>query len=675
MTRIDPITLEVIEASFVNIVREMRATLIRTSFSPILYEVHDFSCALLNPEGELIGLSEDIPLHIFPTCFHVRKMVEKFGDEIYPGDLILSNDPYTGGTHLNDVALAYPYFVEGRLILFIMVRAHFADVGGMTPGSISGKVTEIYQEGIRIPLVKIYERGKPNEALTETIFANMRFPEEREGDYFSMLDTCRTAERRLNELIAKYGAEMVEQCMAAGLERAEARMKEIISGLTPGEYYHESYLESTGTSGEPLPMRVTLKVKDGTMDFDFTGTAPQVVGATNTGPAIPSTAVFIAVKSFLDPLSKVSGGSFRPIKVFAPEGTFINARLPAPCGAMSEVERPLCGLVIGVLSQIIPQEITGEPRMGSNHTYIGGWDPARGRPFLFYEYPTGGTPAFREGDGSNAVFSYNSGDVISIYPIEVMENKQPLRVEILELRQDGGGAGYHRGGLGLRREIRLLAEAASLSVLAERTIIPINGVSRGNEGARNAFNVVRDGMEIPPSDIPGKVTGFPMIRGDILVMETHGGGGYGDPLTRDPELVKEDVLNGYVSLEMARESYGVVFSNDDVDVAKTEELRRKKAAERHYVKVITQENDAFDKRGSRLCPLSSPMAARLGVADGYLVEYFAEEGYPLRAWVKVEDTLGETDTPLGPLGRKILKVKDGDLIEIRTITDYYAKSS
>jgi N-methylhydantoinase B len=165
-----------------------------------------------------------------------------------------------------------------------------------------------------------------------------------------------------------------------------------------------------------------------------------------------------------------------------------------------------------------------------------------------------------------------------------------------------------------------------------------------------------------------------MIRGDILVMETHGGGGYGDPLTRDPELVKEDVLNGYVSLEMARESYGVVFSNDDVDVAKTEELRGKKTAERHYVKVIAQENDVFDKRGCRLCPLSSTMAARLGVADGYLVEYLAEEGYPLRAWVKVEDTLGENETVLGPLGRKILKVEDGDLIEIRVITDYYAKS-
>jgi N-methylhydantoinase B len=256
-----------------------------------------------------------------------------------------------------------------------------------------------------------------------------------------------------------------------------------------------------------------------------------------------------------------------------------------------------------------------------------------------------------------------------------MENKQPLRVEILELRRDSGGAGYHRGGMGFRREIRLLAEAASLSVLAERTIIPINGVSRGNEGARNAFNVVRDGVEIPPSDIPGKVTGFPMIRGDILVMESHGGGGYGDPLARDPELVKEDVLNGYVSLEMARENYGVVFSNDDVDVAKTEEFRGKKAAERHYVKVFAQGDDAFDERGCRLCPLSSAMAARLGVTDGYLVEYFAKEGYPLRAWVKVEDTLGENETPLGPLGRKILKVKNGDLVEIRTITDYYAKPS
>lgn len=674
MTPIDPITLEVIEASFVNIVRGMRATLIRTSYSPILYEVHDFSCALLNSQGELIGLSEDIPLHIFPTSIQVKMALKKFGQEIHPGDVIFANDPYTGGTHLNDVAMAYPYFVDNRLIIFIMVRAHFADVGGMTPGSISGKVTEIYQEGVRIPLVKVYERGIPNRALIETLFANMRFPEEREGDFLSMLDTCRTAKKSLDELIDKYGAAVVEQYMAAILDRAEKRMRKIISGLLPGDYYHESYVESTGTSGIPLPMRVTLKVEAETMHFDFTGTAPQVIGATNAGPAIPSTAVFIAVKSFLDPLSRVSGGSFRPIKVFAPEGTFINARLPAPCGAMAEVERPLCGLVIGVLSQIIPQEVTGEPRMGANHTYIGGWDSIRQRPFLSYEYPAGGTPAFQGGDGSNAVFAFNAGDVVSIHPVETLENKQPLRVETLELRQDSGGAGCSRGGLGFRRELRVLVESASLSVLAERTIIPVNGVSMGYEGARNAFFVVREGVKISPSDIPGKVTGFPLRGGDIVVMEAHGGGGYGDPLSREPGLVKEDVLNGYVSLEGALERYGVVFSNGDVDLTRTEEQRRKKAAERHYVKVIAQETDAFDERGCRLCPLSSAMANCLGVTDGYLVEYVTKAGYPLRAWVKVEDSLSGEGTPIGPLGRKILRLENGGLVEVRILADYYAKS-
>jgi len=668
---LDPITLEVVQALFINIVREMRATMIRTSYSPTLYEIHDFSCGLLDSKGELIGLSEDIPLHVFPMTIQTRAILDKFGDEIHPGDVFLMNDPYTGGTHLNDVAVAYPYFASGKLVIFIVVRAHFSDVGGMTPGSISGKATEIYQEGVRIPAVKVFEKGKFNKPLMETIFANMRFGDDSEGDFLSMMDTCRVAQKRLTELFIRYGDEVIEQCSVASLDRAETRMKSLIFRLPSGVYHYESYLENSGTSPDPLPIRVTMKIEGETMCFDFTGTAPQVAGSTNAGLAIPPTAVFIVVKSFLDPKSAVCGGSFRPIEVFAPQGTFINARLPATCGGFCEVERPLEGAVMGVLSQVIPHEVTGEPRMGANHTYIGGWDSIRKKAFLSYECPAGGTPAFLDGDGSSAVLSFNTGDVISVHPIETLENIQPLRVEGIELRVDSGGPGRQRGGLGSIRRIKLLAESAQLSVASERNVIPNNGTSGGYSAARNAFSVIREGKEIPPSDIPGKVTGFPLKRGDMVVMRSHGSGGFGDPLTRDPELVRQDVLEGYVSEERAKENYGVVIVGGGVDLKKTQELRKKLIAERKYIRVIASDSDKYDERGCRLCPISSNLASQMGVIDGELIEYVARTGFPLRAWIKVVDHLTGDSSPLGPRGREILKVQEGNLIEIRALSRFY----
>jgi N-methylhydantoinase B len=342
---------------------------------------------------------------------------------------------------------------------------------------------------------------------------------------------------------------------------------------------------------------------------------------------------------------------------------------------------------MGALSQVIPDQVTGEPKIGANHTYVGGWDTIRKKAFLSYDYPAGGTPAFFEGDGSNAVLAFNSGDVVSIHPIEILENKQPLRIECIELRVNSGGAGRQRGGLGFRKGLKILSENAQLSILSERNIIPNNGVSGGysaarNNGvsggysaARNAFSVIREGKEILPFDIPGKVTGFPLKYGDIVMMETNGGGGFGDPLTRDPELVRQDVLEGYVSEEGAKENFGVIIVGGTVDLKKTQELRERQLSKRKHIRVIASDSDKYDERGCRLCPISSSLASQLGVIHGELIEYVARAGFPLRAWIKVVDHLTDDSSPLGPRGRKMLKVKDGDLVEIRPLSRFYCNVS
>lgn len=666
-TEIDPITLEVVQLFFVNVVREMRATLIRTSYSPILYETHDFSCGLVDSKGQLIGISHDNPRHIFPVVFQSDVTLKKFKGDINPGDIFIMNDPYTGGTHLNDIATLYPFFFDGELSAIIVVRAHFTDVGGTTPGSISGKVTEIHQEGVRIPPVKICRGGELDKALMEVIFSNMRLSRDREGDFLSMLDTCRTADERLRELWKKYGTKVVASCINTLLERSEKHMNHIISQIPDGVWYYEHYLESSGTSLEPLPLRGKMEVKGSNITFDFSGTASQVRGPVNAGEAMGPVAVLIAVKSLLDPLSPINSGCFRPIKVINPEGTILNARYPAPCGGFGEVVRNACFLVIGLICQAIQEVAVGAAKGGANHTMIGAWDPLKKKEFIFYEYPMGGWGGSLGTDGSHCVPSFDSADMPSFHSTEPLESEQGMRVLSLEMRMGSEGAGCNRGGLGMIRRVQNLGERALLSIVGENAIIPPYGVSGGYPGARMVWNVIRNSERIE-FDTPGKVAGFPLQYGDVLEMMSVGGGGYGDPLDRDIALVKQDVLNGYVSKERAKEVYGVVMTDTEVDVAETKMLRKGLRKKRVYLKVRADERDEYDKTGCRLCILSRKLANESGLENGDLIEYVPKVGAPLRAWVKVTNDLSRNISPLGPIGRAILKVQEGEKVEIRALS-------
>ena len=650
--RIDPITVELVQARLSSIVREMRTIIIRTAYSRMIIEGHDFSSAVLTPEGDLVAASElEQPTHISALSWSARSLVEKYRGDIGPGDLFLHNDPYTGGSHLNDVGLFYPVFQGEDPLALVGVMAHWQDIGGMVPGSLSGSARDIYQEGIRIPSLRIARRGVWLDEVLELLFANVREPADRRGDLAAMEGACRVAERRLHAMTGRFGASTVRAALESLLDRAERRMREAIRQVPDGEYAYETYLDNSGDSPEPLLLKLKLTVAGDEIHADFTGCAPQVLGPANLGPAPATTATFTMTKALLDPTGPINGGALRPLRITAPLGSVVNARPPAACGAIGEVRRALESLVVGTLGKAIPERLVGDLKGASNITTVSGGD------FLFAEFPAGGTGATERADGNNAMRNFAEGDISSIQPIEAAELGCPLRVERMVLREDSGGAGRRRGGLGLQREVRLLAPRAQLSVLSDKNVIPPYGVRAGATGARNRFTVIRDGREIEPSALPGKVTGFALREGDVVVERTAGGGGYGDPLEREPGSVERDVRFGYITAEAARMVYGVIPGDDKATTAWRQRLR----GERRRFQLTKGEDSQGPRRMAEIAPAA---AQRLGVAEGDLVEFPRADGPSLLAWVRVAPQLDEGTCRVGASALAILG-EAGSMVELR----------
>ncbi len=669
---IDPITLEVLRETFVSIVREMRVTLVRTAYSSILYEGEDFSCVLMDGEAQLVAMSkgQDHPLHIVPIGWSMKAVREQFGADIHPGDIFLHNDPYTGGTHLNDVAMIYPLFAPGNdgsseLFVFPVVRAHWGDVGGMSPGSLSGRATEIFQEGIRIPPIRIVDRGRLNQAALDLLFANMRGPRERHGDFHAMIGTCRKAAQRIEELAARYGAATIRAAVAELMDRAELRMRRAIRALPAGEYVYEAHLESGTERLEPLTVRARVTVAGDTITVDLTGTSPQTAGPTNVGPAMAPTGAFTIIKAFLDPGSDVNSGAFRPLTVITPPGTIVNARPPAPCGGMVEVKYCVETAVMGALARALGGKVTGDLKGGANHCYVGGPHPRTGETFIFYEYPAGGTGGFEGGDGNNAVRTWTESDMTTLQPVEAVEQLYPLRVERTALREDSGGPGQWRGGLGLVREVRVLAPGAQLSVLAEKAVLPPFGVCGGGSGATNRFWVRRGDTPLQPSPLPGKVSGFPLQPGDLFIMESSGGGGFGDALARDPVRVAADLAEGYVTSTAAEPTYGVVLRAGTIDADATIARRQALLAARVRVPLVAVAD--LDVSQGRAVRLSAATAARLGVTAGAIVELVNPRGAPLRGWVTGLTPGDGERAEVSPVVLRMLGLGDGAEVEVRPV--------
>ncbi|WP_270936234.1 hydantoinase B/oxoprolinase family protein [Falsiroseomonas oryzae] len=612
------ITTAVVREAMASIVREMRRSIVRSSYSSIIYEGYDFSCVLVDAAGRLVAQSgEDHPFHIIPVAWSVRGLLER-GLAVDDRSVFLHNDPYTGGTHLNDVAAIWPVLEGGRPILFIVVRSHWADIGGMSPGSLSGGAREILQEGLRLNHIRIPREGS-SDAL-RVILDNVRSAGEAASDLNAVFGICRVAEGRVRALLAKYGTAAVLEAVENMFAASERRMRKAIEALPEGSWTHRAYLDGSAATGCPIAVQARLTVASGRARVDFSGTAPQVAAPLNAGPAIGPTSVLTILKSFLDPGGIINDGTLRCFDVTVPPGTILSATPPAPCGGLNEVRFAADAAVMGALAKVVPEVLTGDVRGTSNHTYIGGRFASGGRPFIFYEYPSGGTGGSRAGDGNHAVRAFNEGENVSIQSAEVVEVIYPLRVLQNELRPDSGGAGAQRGGCGLVRRVLVETDEATLSVLSDRNLVPPGGVNGGGPGAPNRYEVIRNGESLRISDFPGKVTLFPLRRGDVVVMRSSGGGGFGDPGRRDPALLRADLDDGVVTVE-GLAAYGVALGPDGAILPRGE-----RAAP---VRVARAELPAL-----HLARISAALATECALRTGQLLELWAGTGPAMRFWVE-----------------------------------------
>lgn len=658
--------LELVRESLVAVVNEMRANVIHSSYSSIIYEGHDFSCGIVAADGRLVAQSlDDNPIHIFAVPYSTAEVVRRFDADIHDGDIFLHNDPYTGGTHLNDVLMLFPVFHEGRLALFTAVRCHWGDVGGMTAGSLSGRVREIYQEGLRIVPTRICERGRMNEAFLDLLFANMRLPHERRGDFNTMLGTSRKAADHLQRLFRRFGGDRLLAAIDELIDRAERVMRKRIEAVPDGVYCAEGYMDSDGHSPEPLVGRLKLTVAGDRLEADFSGSSPQTHGPLNVGPAMAFNAVATMVKAFLDPDTPVNHGSFKPLTIVNPQGSFLNATLPAPCGGMVECRALLSALVVSALGLALPGRRVGDLKGGANHVYLSG-PRSDGSLFLMYEYPAGGTGASAGHDGHHGVRAYPEGDFNAVWSVEVVEAQCPAEVVRYGIREDSCGDGEFRGGCGIRRELRVLVDGASLSVLADKCVIPPSGTAGGFGGAPNRFVVERNGEVIAPSPIPGKVGGFELRKGDIVRIETAGGGGYGDTLERDPARVQQDVRLGVVSPGHAASRYGILFdTRGEVDIAATRQRRDDLRAQRIKVTAVRAGDDEYDG-ARRTLHIPAAVARQASLADDDLVELASNRAaFALRAWVRLDATA--QTVRLGPAAAAVLGAEGSIDVELRAL--------
>jgi len=668
-SQLNALTLEVIGADLNYIVREMRSTVIRMAYSPILTETHDFSCAITNTKGEIVAMNVDVPFHMFAVRFAVDTVVNKYGDDINPGDQFFVNDPWQVGAHLNDTTLVMPYFYEGELLLWLACGVHYGDVGGTVPGSASGECSEIFHEGIRFPAVKVCDRGVLNEDLIEVLLANVRQPFEVQGVYAAQSNCMTLAAKRLDESSARFQPKVLEAAVERLLDNAEVQTRKRISELQDGEYFFEEYLEN-GAVHHPDPVYFACKmtVAGDNLTFDFSGSSEQIAGVANGTLVNTWAAVFDVVDTYLAPGNVSNSGAARALEVTAPEGTVVNSKFPAPINGYATVMfGPIHGCVIGCLAQVMPDEVSGLTTSSANQTNIGG----TGGDFresdvywLVYEYPSGGWGATKDTDGSLNCYQWHIGDIPTIWPIERLEALNPIRAHFNTSYIDSGGPGYRRGGLGIRRAWEVTSPS-QFAVLGTDAVLPRAGICGGFAGALNWISVIRDGRPVKTSEMPLKAGGFKLVPGDIILYLVSGGGGYGDPLDRPEEWVLRDVRDGYVSLDGAREDYGVIIDGESLDSEASADLRNEMRDGRKYIEVVDATEDSFDEIMRRRARLSPQFAAELGVEEDDLIEYVNPQGAHLRAWVTVDDQLDGDLAPLGPRARSICGAPAGSKVYVR----------
>jgi N-methylhydantoinase B len=577
MTAVDPLTLAVIQAGLQQVCNEMDIAFTRSAFSPVIAEADDRSSGIYDKDtGALISQGElGLPIFVGTMQYSTAELTRLIGEGRVappePGDIYIVNDPYLGGTHLMDVRFALPFYHEGELFCWLQNTGHWPDIGGAVPGGFSAHATEVEQEGLRLPPVKLFKRGEMDREIYSIITSNIRIADQRIGDIRAQAAALKVGEQRLSGLLGRYGVGTVKGAIADISRRASALMRSHIAGIPDGVYRSEAFVDSDGVVNEPLRIALAVTNSGGELHFDFAGSSPPCRGPMNSVVATTYSAVYLAVRHIF-PDIPLNAGAFEPLTIERPEGTFLDARYPRPVsGCAAEVSQRIAEAVFLALVQAIPDKVTAAPAGSSGNFALGGVDPARGMGYVMYQISGGGYGGNFLHDGLT-----NGCSTIGISktaPVEVMEQYYPVLFRRFALREGSGGAGRHRGGFGVHYEVELRRGEARASFVMDHGRFGPPGVQGGMDGAPNVVRVHRDGAVMIPEHL-SKDQDIPLRAGDRVEVLTPGGGGYGDPFERAPELIRRDVARGYYSREAVRDLFGVaVDAAGEVNAVETLRLR------------------------------------------------------------------------------------------------------
>ncbi|MGL4286775.1 MAG: hydantoinase B/oxoprolinase family protein [Phreatobacter sp.] len=556
---IDALTLAVIQAGLQQVCNEMDIAFSRSAFSPVIAEADDRADGIYDRDtGALISQGEfGLPVFVgtmqYSTAEIIRLIREGKAGRPEPGDIYIVNDPYLGGTHLMDVRFAKPVFVDGELFCWLQNTGHWPDIGGMVPGGFSAKATEVEQEGLRLPPVKLFKKGEMDPEIFAIISSNIRIAEQRIGDIKAQAAALLVGETRLMDLVAKYGTGTLDIAIKAIRARSAERMRAEIRQIPDGVYRSEAFVDSDGVVNEPLRIALTVTKEGESLDFDFSGSSPPCKGPMNSVVATTYSAVYLGVKHIF-PDVPINAGAFEPLTIKRPVGTFLDALYPRPVsGCAAEVSQRIAEAVFLALVQAIPDKVTAAPAGTSGNFALGGFDPAKQASYVMYKITGGGYGGNGAEDGLT-----NGCSTIGISktaPIEVMEQYYPVLFRRFALREGSGGAGEKRGGFGVHYEMELLRGEARASFVMDHGRFGPPGVLGGADGAPNVVRIHRDGTTTIPEHL-SKDQDIAIRAGDRVEVMTPGGGGYGDPAKRDPALVARDVARGYYTADQAAKLWG-----------------------------------------------------------------------------------------------------------------------
>lgn len=560
---LDPVTLTVIDNYLTSTCRDMGVTMMKTSYSPIFNESLDFSCVIFDPQGNMLAQAEFCPSQIGTIKFTVTWTLDELGlDAFEPGDVLLHDDPYRGSGHVPEHMMLKPVFYNGELFAFVANVAHMSEPGAKTPGGLSGDATEVFQEGLLLPPVKIKRRGEDVPDIWKIILANHRTPKVTYGDFRAMMASLDLAETRIHELLDTYGVETVTAASKELLAIAERRMRAEIRNIPNGTYLFEDVIEDDGITDRAYPMRLRLTVRDDDVIADFTGSAPQAIGPVNAIYAVTASAVYNAFLHLTDPTIPRNEGCYRPFIIIAPPGTIVNCAFPAPvAGGNTETSPRITDMVFGALQHAIPEKVVAACGGTSSPFLFGGTDPRTGDLYAHFHFEGVGWGGRHGLDGNNMVVTINGN--CRNTPVEVFETRYPsFLIEEYRLLPDSGGPGQWRGGLGGERILTVTADV-TVSALLNRMKADPWGSLGGDNGARGGLWVKLAGQDDWQTFVqtfgtksPSKFSGILLHPGDQVKLVMPGGGGYGPPDQRDPALIQSDLDNGFITSDRARTDYG-----------------------------------------------------------------------------------------------------------------------